>query len=111
MGGTAGEAMVDLTGGLLEYIEFKREKIPMKELMDTIFEAVEKGSLIGCAIQSRQGENSRNDGLVAGHAYSITAIDCSKKGKEIVRLMNPWGDTEFKNQVVKNGDIEDDGER
>ena len=91
------------------YIEFKKDNIPISEVVSTIFDAVKKGSLIGCAIQSR-GESHRDDGLVAGHAYSITAVDVNNKNQEIVRLMNPWGDTEFSQQIVKNGDLEDDGE-
>ncbi|XP_049291846.1 calpain-A-like isoform X1 [Anopheles funestus] len=96
-GGSASEAMEDFTGGLTEGYE-------MKDAPDTLFEMIEKGcnnyAMFACSIEAGAGEMEQvtSQGLVKGHAYSITkaqAVDIETprvKGKiQLVRLRNPWG--------------------
>ncbi|XP_064483880.1 calpain-B-like isoform X3 [Ornithodoros turicata] len=99
-GGSACEAMEDLTGGLTEQIDLKR---PPKNLFLLMLKAYERCSLMSCSIPvGNVVEERLSSGLVAGHAYSITAVRLvyieRLSGKmPMVRLRNPWGDdTEWK---------------
>uniref|UniRef100_A0A182N3N6 Calpain n=1 Tax=Anopheles dirus TaxID=7168 RepID=A0A182N3N6_9DIPT len=96
-GGSASEAMEDFTGGLTEGYE-------MKDAPDALFAMVEKGcnsyAMFACSIEAGAGEMEQvtPQGLVKGHAYSITkaqAVDIETprvKGKiQLLRLRNPWG--------------------
>uniref|UniRef100_A0A182WD05 Calpain catalytic domain-containing protein n=1 Tax=Anopheles minimus TaxID=112268 RepID=A0A182WD05_9DIPT len=96
-GGSASEAMEDFTGGLTEGYE-------MQAAPDNLFEMIEKGcnnyAMFACSIEAGAGEMEQvtPQGLVKGHAYSITkaqAVDIETprvKGKiQLVRLRNPWG--------------------
>ncbi|XP_058055312.1 calpain-B-like [Anopheles bellator] len=96
-GGTASEAMEDFTGGLTEGYE-------MKGAPKDLFERIEKGcanlAMFACSIEAGAGEMEQEtaQGLVKGHAYSITkaqAVDIETprvKGKiQLLRLRNPWG--------------------
>ncbi|XP_320457.4 calpain-A isoform X1 [Anopheles gambiae] len=96
-GGSASEAMEDFTGGLTEGYE-------MKDAPEGLFEMIEKGcnnyAMFACSIEAGAGEMEQvtPQGLVKGHAYSITkaqAVDIETprvKGKiQLLRLRNPWG--------------------
>jgi len=53
--------------------------------------AFETANMMMGALIPSEGENKRNDGLVAGHAYSLLkAVDAG--GFQLVKLRNPWGD-------------------
>jgi len=112
-GGHATEAMVDLTGGTVEYIE-GIDEMDDDDLYDLIKKALrEQGALLTSAIQAKSRadmEAQRTDGLVMGHAYSIT--NCAKfkmsdgSGTHyLIRLRNPWGACEW------NGDFSDSDPR
>jgi len=112
-GGHATEAMVDLTGGTVEYIE-KIDEMDDDELYKLIKTAIgEQGALLTAAIQAKsraQMEAERSDGLVVGHAYSVT--NCAKFRMSdgsghfyLIRLRNPWGACEW------NGDFSDSDPR
>uniref|UniRef100_A0A182QEQ5 Calpain n=1 Tax=Anopheles farauti TaxID=69004 RepID=A0A182QEQ5_9DIPT len=96
-GGSASEAMEDFTGGLTEGYE-------MKNAPDGLFAMIEKScnsyAMFACSIEAGAGEMEQvtAQGLVKGHAYSITkaqAVDIETprvKGKiQLLRLRNPWG--------------------
>jgi len=97
-GGTTCEAMVDLTGGLTEFFDIQTADSP-PNLYSIIKKAFERGSLIGCSIEAQdesQRENELPNGLVKGHAYSITyVLDLEVGGRQIpmLRLRNPWSGT------------------
>ena len=107
MGGHASQALTDLTGGIVEYIEWKPAQAT-DEFIDKQFAEIKHAlypdqAIITTAIQN-SGESKRSDGLIAGHAYSITgALNVKVKGKRIhlLRLRNPWGEVEW------NGDWSD----
>lgn len=97
-GGTTCEAMVDLTGGITEFFDVQTAESP-PNLFAIIKKAFERGSLIGCSIEAldeSQRENELPNGLIKGHAYSITSVlDMEAGGRKIpmLRLRNPWSGT------------------
>uniref|UniRef100_A0A914D6F2 Galectin n=1 Tax=Acrobeloides nanus TaxID=290746 RepID=A0A914D6F2_9BILA len=95
-GGMASEALEDFTGGLIEL--YGTQEKPPEQLMGLILKGFEKGSFFSCSIDadpySREAQEA--NGLIRGHAYSITAIKQVKgpKGETVlVRIRNPWGDS------------------
>nr|CAD7392323.1 unnamed protein product [Timema cristinae] len=102
-GGTICEAMVDFTGGVSERIDLSR--ITQDSLLSIMLKAYERGSLMGCAINATADEleAETKDGLVKGHAYSVTKVklfDFKTRRAEgqipLIRLRNPWGQIEWK---------------
>ncbi|XP_078505989.1 calpain-14 [Lissotriton helveticus] len=93
--GQVSEALVDFTGGV--NLSIKLEDSP-PGLWDILVRAAYSGSLMGCQTLSGE-ERILENGLVAGHAYTLTGIRkvSSKSGSELlVRLRNPWGKIEWK---------------
>ncbi|XP_043554216.1 calpain-3 isoform X6 [Chiloscyllium plagiosum] len=97
-GGNTTEAMEDFTGGVTEFFEIKDAP---KDLFKILKKATERGSLMGCSIDSfvpQQFETRTASGLVRGHAYSVTNVDeVTYKGQNVklLRLRNPWGAVEW----------------
>ncbi|KAL7873246.1 hypothetical protein AOLI_G00123170 [Acnodon oligacanthus] len=100
-GGNTTEAMEDFTGGVTEFYEMKEAP---KELYKIMKKALERGSLMGCSIDSlvpARFETRTATGLVKGHAYSVTAVEECKQNTQkeskvrLVRLRNPWGQVEW----------------
>ena len=98
-GGTTSEAMEDFTGGLTEHFEIQTEECP-KDLLTIMRKAHDRGSFMGCSIanEGSQIETALPNGLIQGHAYSITSIKLVQidhfkvQGKmPLVRIRNPWG--------------------
>ncbi|KAK7579905.1 hypothetical protein V9T40_000534 [Parthenolecanium corni] len=102
-GGGTSEAMEDFTGGVTEMFELKEAP---ENLWQIMLKCYERQSLMAAAIEANPGvfEQETPEGLVKGHAYSITKIKYvdiatpTKKGKiPLIRLRNPWGnETEWK---------------
>ncbi|XP_061525464.1 LOW QUALITY PROTEIN: calpain-1 catalytic subunit-like [Phycodurus eques] len=97
-GGNTSEAFQDFTGGVTE--TFKLSKAP-SDLFSIMGRAIERGSLLGCAInatspEDREAANLKK--LIKGHAYSVTGLDevvfCGNLTK-LVRIRNPWGKVEW----------------
>lgn len=107
-GGTTSEAMVDFSGGVNEVYELSKVPDGFHKVM---MKASRLGSLMGCSIQPDPDvhEAVMENGLVRGHAYSITKI-CeadietpNMSGKiPMVRVRNPWG-----NETEWNGAFSD----
>nr|XP_048688745.1 calpain-12 [Caretta caretta] len=97
-GGYMNEAFVDFTGGVGESYQLK---MPNPELFKVIRVALRKRSLMGAHIKISQKEDMEGlmpEGLVKGHAYSITAarkLDHRGKKLKLLRLRNPWGKVEW----------------
>ncbi|KAK3083695.1 hypothetical protein FSP39_001566 [Pinctada imbricata] len=93
-GGHAMDALVDLTGGIPRRYDIQ-DRDP--QLYRMIAKAQQTGAFITC---SRKGDwklSTRADpnGLVSGHAYTITEVRKIKheRGEDkLVRIRNPWGD-------------------
>lgn len=92
-GGSALEAMEDFTGGVSEDIDLKN---PPRQLFRLMLKAYERSSLMSCSISAGAiPEEKKASGLVAGHAYSITAVrllTIKTVRVPLIRLRNPWGD-------------------
>ncbi|KHJ89557.1 calpain clp-1 family protein [Oesophagostomum dentatum] len=92
-GGTTSEALEDMTGGLTEFFDLHQ---PPRNLMQMMMRGFEMGSLFGCSIEADpyQWEAKLPNGLVKGHAYSITGMRIvnGPYGQTcILRVRNPWG--------------------
>ena len=106
-GGRAEDALKDLTGAPYSY--FKDELKTRSELLWSLVDKYDqKGYLMVTGIDVKQGqgediqgqsEKKYDNGLVAGHAYSlISAQEVTGSDGEryrIVQVRNPWGHTEW----------------
>ncbi|XP_067007656.2 calpain-B [Anabrus simplex] len=101
--GTTGEAMEDFTGGITEMFDLTHI---LPNLYQIMLKAYQRTSLMACAIEADPHivEAMTPEGLVKGHAYSITMVKSfndtnGSTGKvHLIRLRNPWG-----NKVEWNG--------
>ena len=96
-GGSTCEAMEDFTGGVTEMYEMGSSP---PNLFKIILKAYERGSLMGASLEPDPNvlEAETPEGLVRGHAYSITRVKYvdirtpNTVGKiPLLRLRNPWG--------------------
>nr|KAF7402226.1 hypothetical protein H0235_015562 [Vespula pensylvanica] len=96
-GGTTCEAMEDFTGGVTEM--YQMEEAP-PNLFSVLLKAFERNSLMGCSIEPDPNvlEAETPQGLIRGHAYSITRVKYveiqtpNQYGRiPLLRLRNPWG--------------------
>ncbi|XP_075774091.1 calpain-12 isoform X2 [Pelodiscus sinensis] len=97
-GGYMNEAFVDFTGGVGESIPLK---LPNPQLFEIIQAALRQGALMGTHIQVSRLEDSEGktpEGLVQGHAYSVTGVHTLEgdgRRLKLLRLRNPWGEKEW----------------
>ncbi|XP_053290483.1 calpain-1 catalytic subunit isoform X3 [Pleuronectes platessa] len=105
--GTPAEALVDFTGGVHMCINLTE---PPPDLWELMTRAGQNNSLMGCG--TPQGKTSANNvlpnGLVQGHAYAVTGVkQFMSRGKlvNLVRLWNPWGQTEWNGQWSDNSHL------
>lgn len=73
-GGSIAEAMEDFTGGLVEY--YNLQETNYDQMLALLVRGFPMGSLFGCSIDADPNvvEAKLSNGLVRGHAYSITAL-------------------------------------
>ncbi|XP_066148437.1 calpain-A isoform X2 [Euwallacea fornicatus] len=111
-GGSTCEAMEDFTGGVTEMYEL--EAAP-PNLFQIMIKAYERASLMGCSIEPDPNvfEAQTPEGLVRGHAYSITRVQYvdiqtpNVTGKiPLLRLRNPWGNESEWNGAWSDGSPE-----
>jgi len=97
-GGQTGDVMEDFTGGLCESVNLL-DKTP-EDLFRRMVKATDRQCMMGCSIDAKPNEIERklDNGLVMGHAYSVTSVRKVKahtrSGEidvELVRVRNPWG--------------------
>ncbi|XP_002138194.2 calpain-A [Drosophila pseudoobscura] len=96
-GGSTCEAMEDFTGGVSEWYDLKEAP---GNLFTILQKAAERNSMMGCSIEPDPNvlEAETPQGLIRGHAYSITKV-CfidivtpNRQGKiPMIRMRNPWG--------------------
>ncbi|VDP32389.1 unnamed protein product [Heligmosomoides polygyrus] len=108
-GGTTAEALEDFTGGLTEFFDLR--KTDKATILAMMIRGFQMGSLFGCSIDAdpNQKEAPLENGLVRGHAYSITALHTvSGPHGEIplVRIRNPWGNSKEWNGPWSDGSSE-----
>ncbi|XP_033486831.2 calpain-9 [Epinephelus lanceolatus] len=88
------EAMVDMTGGVTEVYSVGTKR----NLPSFLRHQLAKGALINCANCQGSLEKKNELGIMYKHAYSLTAIEKVKTAngtQELIRILNPWGDTEW----------------
>ncbi|KAL2305891.1 hypothetical protein Nmel_003784 [Mimus melanotis] len=93
--GQVSEALVDFTGGVNTRIKLAEAPPDLWAIMTR---ATYSRSLMGCQTHLRTTKVLKN-GLVAGHAYTVTGIrkvTCQYGPENLVRLRNPWGKIEWK---------------
>ncbi|XP_005739083.1 calpain-1 catalytic subunit-like [Pundamilia nyererei] len=95
--GTPSEAMMDFTGGVHMCVQLSDAS---SDVWGLICRAGKSNTLMGCG--TPQGETSANtvlpNGLVQGHAYTVTGVkELISQGKlvKLIRLWNPWGKGEW----------------
>ncbi|EHB05634.1 Calpain-14 [Heterocephalus glaber] len=93
--GQVSEALVDFTGGVTMTINLSEAP---GNLWHTLTQATYSRTLIGC--QTHLGkERVLENGLVDGHAYTVTGIwkvTCKYGPEYLVKLRNPWGKVEWR---------------
>lgn len=103
-GGLISEGLQDFTGGVTEVYNLKDNR---SDLFQVIEKAFLYNSLVGCTIHPDPNvhEARTPQGLIKGHAYSITKVamvdikTANKSGKvPLVCVRNPWG-----NDIEWNG--------
>ncbi|KAF4010989.1 hypothetical protein G4228_002792 [Cervus hanglu yarkandensis] len=97
-GGHMNEAFVDFTGGVGEVLYLKKDTPNPPGLFSILRHALAKESLVGATALSDRGEYRTEDGLVKGHAYSVTGTHKVSLGftkVRLLRLRNPWGRVEW----------------
>ncbi|KAI3353615.1 hypothetical protein L3Q82_004818 [Scortum barcoo] len=88
------EAMVDMTGGVTEVLQIAS----LRDLPTFLRYLLVKGALINCANCQGPLEQRNELGIMFRHAYSLTAVEkvkTSHGAEYLVRLLNPWGNTEW----------------
>ncbi|XP_064483862.1 calpain-A-like [Ornithodoros turicata] len=104
-GGTGTDALTDFTGGIPEQIL----GVPLpKDTWRIMKRALERKSIMTASFVTLSGgddddavrEIKRNDGLFAGHEYSVTGIaqfslEDTENLVRLIRLRNPWGRSEY----------------
>lgn len=103
-GGSTCEAMEDFTGGVTEMYELENSPPNLFKILEKAFQ---RASLMGCSLEPDPNvlEAQTPEGLIRGHAYSITKVvylnisTPNVSGKiPLLRLRNPWG-----NEIEWNG--------
>ncbi|KAL6069295.1 hypothetical protein STEG23_005521, partial [Scotinomys teguina] len=92
------DALVDLTGGVVTIVNLHSSP---SDLLTAVKTAVKAGSMVACATPKGLTDESEvmENGLVSQHAYTVTGaeqIQYQRGWEEIIRLWNPWGNTEWK---------------
>ncbi|KAM9048275.1 LOW QUALITY PROTEIN: calpain-12 [Megaptera novaeangliae] len=94
-GGHMNEAFVDFTGGVGEVLYLRQDTLG---LFSTLCHALAKESLVGATALSDRGKYRTEDGLVKGHAYSVTGthkVSLGFTNVHLLRLRSPRGRVEW----------------
>ncbi|XP_076798353.1 calpain-13 isoform X2 [Arvicanthis niloticus] len=92
------DALVDLTGGVVTVVNLHTSP---SHLLMAVKTAIQAGSMVACATPKGLTEEAEvmENGLVSQHAYTVTGaeqIQYQRGWEEIIRLWNPWGNTEWR---------------
>ncbi|KAJ1157910.1 hypothetical protein NDU88_010607 [Pleurodeles waltl] len=95
--GFISEALVDFTGGV--HVQFNLQE-PASDLKDIVLAAAKNGALAGCTTPGDQivGNVEVENGLVKGHAYTVTCtrqVPYKNRMEDLVQIWNPWGQGEW----------------
>ncbi|KAL1124152.1 hypothetical protein AAG570_001922, partial [Ranatra chinensis] len=96
-GGNETEAMEDFTGGVVEVYDIEDNQ-PPENFYNIMLKAYQRSALMTCSLNADPNvkEARTEEGLVKGHAFSITRVQYVKtrtsKKVPLIRVRNPWGD-------------------
>lgn len=94
--GQTYDALIDMSGGIQEQIDLTdMSSSERNKFWNTIFTSFNKKSIIGCSIHPdpHVKEARLRNGLVKGHAYTLTNIaivDLTYRTERLLRIRNPW---------------------
>ncbi|KAM6907588.1 calpain-5-like [Xenentodon cancila] len=112
-GGNTGDAVVDFSGAVSEAINleteaFYKDQNRQDQLFEDLLKVYDHGGIISCSIKAdpHEIELKMHNGLVKGHAYSVTAVKRVRLGHgllaffknetiPLIRMRNPWGKMEW----------------
>ncbi|KAM9440483.1 calpain-5-like isoform 2-T3 [Clarias gariepinus] len=112
-GGNTGDAVVDFSGAVnepvsLETGHYRTDPKEKDKLFSDLLQVYEMGGIISCSIVASPHERELRlaNGLVKGHAYSVTAVKRVRLGHgllaffknetiPLIRMRNPWGKHEW----------------
>ncbi|XP_030355431.1 calpain-13-like [Strigops habroptila] len=95
-GGYPSDALVDFTGGV--QVQFSL-KDPPPDLGEILKAADKSHCLMGCSTSGQLTNTVLKNGIVQGHAYTVTGaekIRYKNSWIHIIRIWNPWGHWEWK---------------
>nr|XP_056709342.1 calpain-13 [Euleptes europaea] len=96
--GYISESLVDFTGGIQISFLIKKHH---SNLYEIIAAAVKSRCLIACTTPGEQtiGNPQLENGLVSGHAYTVTwaeEVPYRGRNERLLRIWNPWGQGEWR---------------
>ncbi|XP_076842820.1 calpain-2 catalytic subunit-like [Brachyhypopomus gauderio] len=96
-GGYVSEALTDFTGGVHMTLRLA-EGHP--ELWNLMYSAARYKSVMGCGTPpgTTPANTELSNGIVEGHAYTVTGVTkvmSHSESVKLVRVLNPWGHTEW----------------
>lgn len=91
-GGWIDDGIEDLTGGLSTFY-VSEDIVDLEKFWDEGLAQVNKSFLWGCTTQKVNSMDER--GMVSNHAYSIIEARTIPDGTRLLKVRNPWGDTEW----------------
>ncbi|XP_037389030.1 calpain-5-like [Pygocentrus nattereri] len=112
-GGNTGDAVVDFSGAVNEPISlesgpYRTDPKAREKLFSDLMTVYDRGGIISCSITASPHERELRlpNGLVKGHAYSVTAVRRVRLGHgllaffkndtiTLIRMRNPWGKHEW----------------
>lgn len=92
-GGQAQEALRDITGAPTEHFDLKEEDVERRALQ-TIADADKKNFIMTVSSKGK-GEETSENGIITGHAYSLLGVVTLSSGLRLLKLRNPWGKGEW----------------
>ncbi|XP_023700707.2 calpain-5-like [Paramormyrops kingsleyae] len=104
-GGLTGDALVDFTGCVTEYVDlvegnYASDESMRSRLFETLSIVFDRNGIITCSVKASptEMEHKMECGLVKGHAYAVTSIKKMRVGQNknfMIRMQNPWGMVEW----------------
>ncbi|CAL1529013.1 unnamed protein product [Lymnaea stagnalis] len=98
-GKTLDQALVALTGGNPEVLNLRGQTRGSPELFERLYSYNQRKDVMGAVIYGGAARASHVlNGLISGHAYSITGfrqVELFGRKVNLVRLRNPWGRGEW----------------
>ncbi|XP_028323026.1 calpain-5-like [Gouania willdenowi] len=96
-GGNTGDAVVDFSGAVAEALKLEEEAYYKDEakqelLFENLLKVHDRGGIISCSIRAlpHEIENRMANGLVKGHAYSVTAVKKVRVGHGLIAYFKMW---------------------